>query len=234
VRLVVLGLTPTALAFRHVVLDLDGTLADTKDDLVAAVNAALAGLGLPAQDPTTLLRYVGNGARVLLERALGVEHGARIEEGLDLFMPWYREHLLDHATIYPELRDVLDTLAGEGAVFSVLTNKPADMSATILTAFDLDGLCPRLIGGDTLSVRKPDPTGLRRLIDAAGVEAAATLMVGDSIVDVMTGKNAGVATCAVLWGFNGDEVRGQGADVEIDDPRALLAICRAGLGFARA
>jgi len=218
-----------ALVFRHVVLDLDGTLVDTKDDLAAAVNVTLAALGLPSQDPRTLLGHVGNGARVLLERALGSAHGARIEEGLDVFMPWYREHLLDHAVIYGDLRAVLDRLAGERAVFSVLTNKPADMSAKILTGLGLDGLCPRLIGGDTLRVRKPDPTGLRQLIVAAGVAAPATLMVGDSAIDVATGKNAGVATCAVFWGFNGAAVRGAGADVEIAAPSELLSVCRHGL-----
>jgi phosphoglycolate phosphatase len=215
--------------FRHVVLDLDGTLVDTKDDLAAAVNVTLAALGLPSQDPRTLLGYVGHGARVLLERALGSEHEARIEEGLGVFMPWYREHLLDHAVIYGGLRAALDTLAGEGAVFSVLTNKPVDMSAKILTGLDLDGLCPRLIGGDTLPVRKPDPTGLRQLIAAADVPAAATVMVGDSAIDVATARNAGVATCAVFWGFNGAAVRGAGADVEIADPSELLSVCRHGL-----
>jgi phosphoglycolate phosphatase len=217
------------LVFRHVVFDLDGTLVDTKDDLAAAVNATLVALGLPTQDPTMLLGYVGNGARVLLERALGTEHGARLEAGLDVFMPWYREHLLDHAAVYSGLRGVLDTLAREGAVFSVLTNKPEDMSAKILRGLDLEGLCPRLIGGDTLPVRKPDPTGLRQLIAAAGVPAAATLLVGDSAVDVATGKNAAVATCAVFWGFNGDAVRGAGADVEITGPAELLAVCRGGV-----
>jgi phosphoglycolate phosphatase len=218
-----------ALAFRHVVLDLDGTLVDTKDDLAAAVNATLAALHLPPQDPRTLLGFVGNGARVLLERALGVEQGPLVERGLDFFMPWYREHLLDHAVVYEGLRVVLDTLAAEGAVFSVLTNKPEDMSAKILRGLNLAGLCPRLVGGDTLPVRKPDPTGLHQLIEAAGVPAAATLMVGDSAIDVTTGKNAGVATCGVFWGFNGGAVRGAGADVEIAVPEALLAICRHGL-----
>jgi phosphoglycolate phosphatase len=214
------------LKFRHVVLDLDGTLVDTKDDLAAAVNVALVALDLPPQDTRTLLRYVGNGARVLLQRALGVEHGGRLEAGLDVFMPWYREHLLDHAAVYPGLRAVLDELAAEGAVFSVLTNKPEDMSAKILRGLDLEGLCPRLIGGDTLPVRKPDPTGLLELVAAADVPVAATLMVGDSAIDVATGKNAGVVTCAVLWGFNGDAVRGAGADVEITAPEELLAVCR--------
>lgn len=213
--------------FRHVVLDLDGTLVDTKDDIAAAANVTLAALDLPPQDPRTLLTYVGNGARVLMERALGVEHGAKLEAGLDIFMPWYREHLLDHAAVYPGLRAVLDTLAAEGVVFSVLTNKMEDMSAKILRGLDLETLCPRLIGGDTLPVRKPDPTGLLQLVAAAGVPASETLMVGDSVIDITTGKNAGVATCAVFWGFNGDAVRGAGADAEIAEPEQLLAICRA-------
>jgi phosphoglycolate phosphatase len=221
--------TTPSLAFGHVVLDLDGTLVDTKDDLAAAVNATLAALGLPAQDPSTIIGYVGHGGRVLLERAFGAAGDPRVEQGLDIFMPWYREHLLDHAAVYPGLRAVLETLAGEGAIFSVLTNKPEDMSAKILAGLDLETLCPRLIGGDTLAVRKPDPTGLLQLIAAAGVDAAATLMVGDSWIDIGTGRNAGVASCAVLWGFNGDAVRGQGADVEIAHPEELLAVCRRGI-----
>ncbi|MCC6850344.1 MAG: HAD hydrolase-like protein [Deltaproteobacteria bacterium] len=219
----------STLAFRHVVLDLDGTLVDTKDDLAAAVNVALGALGLPPQDPRTLLGYVGNGARVLLERALGAAHGDRIDAGLDVFMPWYRAHLLDHAVVYAGLRAALERLAAEGAVFSVLTNKPADMSAKILAGLDLEALCPRLIAGDTLPVRKPDPAGLVQLVVAAGVPPTATLMVGDSAVDVATGRNAAIATCAVLWGFNGAAVRGAGADAEIATPAELVALCRDGL-----
>jgi len=166
---------------------------------------------------------------VLLEHALGDAHGARIEEGLDVFMPWYRAHLLDHAVVYPGLRPVLDALAAEGAVFSVLTNKLEDMSASILRGLGLTTLCPRLIGGDTLPVRKPDPTGLRQLIAAADAAPGTTLMVGDSAVDIATGRNAGVATCAVFWGFNGQAVRAAGADVEIAEPAQLLPICRHGI-----
>lgn len=224
------GALNPALAFRHVVLDLDGTLVDSKDDLVAAVNATLTALHLPPQDTSTLLGYVGNGARVLLERALGAEHGPLLESGLDIFMPWYREHLLDHATVYPGLRATLETLAAEGAIFSVLTNKPEDMSAKMLRGLDLDGLCPRLIGGDTLPVRKPDPTGLRQLIAMVDVPAAATLMVGDLSIDVATGQNADVPTCAVFWGFNGAAAQGAGATFEIAEPDELLAICRRGRG----
>lgn len=215
-------------AFAHLVLDLDGTLVDTKDDLAEAVNVTLRALGLPPEDPRTLWSYVGQGARVLLERALGPERVDLLEPGIAIFMPWYREHLLDRSVVYPGLDTVIETLAAEGVVFSVLTNKPEDMSRAIMRGLGLDARFPRLVGGDTLAVKKPDPSGLLHLIAQTGVPAARTLMVGDSAIDVATGRNAGVATCGVLWGFSGPSVRESGADVLIVTPAELLEICRAG------
>jgi phosphoglycolate phosphatase len=216
-------------AFRHLVFDLDGTLVDTKDDLADAVNVALRALGLPAEDPRTLWSYVGHGARVLLQRALGPEREHLLAPGLDVFMPWYRAHLLDRSTVYDGLADVIEALARDGVVFSVLTNKPEDMSRAIVDGLGLGVRFPRLVGGDTLPVRKPDPRGLLALVEHAGVPAAGTLMVGDSSIDVATGKNAGIATCGVLWGFSGPSVRESGADVLIAAPEDLLPICRDGL-----
>jgi phosphoglycolate phosphatase len=214
--------------FTHLVFDLDGTLVDTKDDLAEAVNVSLRALGLPPEDPRTLWGYVGHGARVLLERALGPERAELLEPGVAIFMPWYRAHLLDHSAVYPGLTAVIETLAAEDVVFSVLTNKPEDMSRTIIDGLGLGAHVPRLVGGDTLTVRKPDPTGLLRLIDDAGVPAARTLMIGDSAIDVATGRNAGIATCGVLWGFSGPSVSESGADVLVASPGELLRVCRDG------
>ena len=117
--------------------------------------------------------------------------------------------------------------------FSVLTNKPADMSAAILDGLGLRARFPRLIGGDTLEQKKPDPTGLLALVAATAVPPARTLMVGDSAIDVATGRNAGVATCGVLWGFSGAAVAESGADVLIAAPPELLPLCRQGVPARR-
>lgn len=212
------------MTFRHLIFDLDGTLVDTKDDLAEAVNTALVSVGLPRQEPSTLWGYVGQGARMFVQCALGSAHGDRLDEALAVFMPWYRAHLLDHARVYSGLRAVVDDLRATGAQCSILTNKPADMSAAIVAGLDLGVAFPRLIGGDSLPVRKPDPTGLRHLMAATGIPAAATLMIGDSAVDVATGRSAGVATCGVLWGFNGHTVAASGPDVLIAEPDALRAV----------
>ncbi len=216
-------------AFRHLVFDLDGTLVDTKDDLAAAVNVSLASVGLPPEEPRTLWGYVGQGARVLVERALGPDRKHLVEPALVTFMDWYRIHLLDHSAVYAGLGAVIDTLAAEGTVFSVLTNKPADMSVTMIRGLGLQARFPRVLGGDSLPSKKPDPTGLRELMGATDVPVAATLMVGDSEIDVATGRNAGVATCGVTWGFNGAAIRTSEADVVVDVPAELLALCRSGL-----
>ena len=219
----------SSMTFRHLVFDLDGTLVDTKDDLAEAVNVALTAVGLPREDPRTLWGYVGQGARKLVERALGTAHAHRLDEAVAVFMPWYREHLLDHAVVYDGLRLVIDTLVAEGAQCSILTNKPADMSRTIVNGLELAGNFPRLIGGDSLPVKKPDPAGLLALIAETDVPATATLMIGDSAVDVATGRGGGAVTCGVCWGFNGSAVVASQPDVSITAPGELLDLVRHGL-----
>ena len=123
---------------------------------------SLRAVGLPAEDPRTLWGYVGNGARVLVERALGSERRDLLEPALAVFMPVVPCTPARSSDLYPGLRTVIDTLAAEGVVFSLLTNKPLDMSAAIVRGLGLDARFPRVIGGDSLPTKKPDPMASRR------------------------------------------------------------------------
>src|SRR5690606_26644588 len=199
-RILVLGLS-----FRHLIFDLDGTLIDSVGDLVASANATLERLRLPPQDPHTIAGFIGEGARRLVERALRAAGAssdrATVDEALALFLEIYGAHLLDTTVAYPGIEALLERLRAADVRLSVLTNKPRGFAARILDGLGLASRFGAVLGGDSLPTRKPDPAGLRRLIDDAGVPVEETLVVGDSLVDVETARNAKVAVCAVSWGL---------------------------------
>ena len=146
-------------AFEHVVFDLDGTLVDSRLDLSAAVNHVLRTFGLPELPLETVCQYIGQGARVLVQRALGPAHEGRLDEGLEVFLTYYGTHLLDHTVAYDGIPETLAALADAGVVLSVLTNKPAAMSRAILDGLRLLSHFAAVVGGDSLPLRKPDPGG---------------------------------------------------------------------------
>jgi phosphoglycolate phosphatase len=216
------------LAFEHVAFDLDGTLVDSRADLAAAVNYVMRRLGLPEVPPPRLYTYVGEGARVLVERALGPAHRDRLEEGVALFMPWYAEHLLDATRPYPGMVEALAALAERGAALSVLTNKPVAMSRAILDGLGLSARFVDVIGGDSLPTRKPDPAGLKRLRAATGTARDRMLLVGDSAIDVRTARAGGVAFCGVAWGLAPDALRAAAPERTIAHPAELVAVVERG------
>ncbi|HZP43829.1 MAG TPA: HAD-IA family hydrolase [Candidatus Binatia bacterium] len=216
------------LAFEHVAFDLDGTLVDSRADLAAAVNYVMRRLGLPEVPPPRLYTYVGEGARVLVERALGPAHRDRLEEGVALFMPWYAEHLLDATRPYPGMVEALAALAERGAALSVLTNKPVAMSRAILDGLGLSARFVDVIGGDSLPTRKPDPAGLERLRAATGTARDRMLLVGDSAIDVRTARAGGVAFCGVAWGLAPDALRAAAPERTIAHPAELVAVVERG------
>ena len=189
------------MVYEHVSFDLDGTLVDSRADLVAAVNHVLGSLGLPPEEPATLYRYVGDGARVLVERALGPPHADRVDAGVALFLDYYRVHLLDATRPYPGMAEALAALAERGVALSVLTNKPVALSRAIVDGLGLGSYFVDVVGGDSLPVRKPDPAGLELLRGRTGTERARMLLVGDSPIDVDTARNGGVGFCGVAWGI---------------------------------
>ncbi len=193
--------------FTHLIFDLDGTLVDTKADLAAATNFMLAALALPTLTETQVERLIGDGARVLVARALGPQRADLVPRGFTLFMEYYVAHLLDHTQPYPGIHELLAAVHAHGLTLSVLTNKPEAPSRAILTGLGLADFFGVIVGGDTLPMRKPDPLGVHDLQRRTGIALAATLLIGDSRIDMATGQAAGVTTCGVTWGFDAEGMR---------------------------
>lgn len=215
---------PLRLAYEHVAFDLDGTLVDSRADLAGAVNEVLRRLGRPEIRPETLYGYVGDGARVLVQRALADTSADEVETGVGWFMAYYGEHLLDATRPYPGIREMLDALATRGVRLSVLTNKPVGLSEKILRGLGLHACFVGVIGGDSLPTRKPDPAGLEHLRALTGTPAARTLLVGDSSIDVHTARAGGVAFCGVGWGLVPENLRAASPARIIDEPRDLVTV----------
>lgn len=208
-----------------VVFDLDGTLVDSSQDLATAVNAALAAVapGTPPLPHMLVRSLIGSGARSLVSRSLQAAAVERpVEEVLRVFLDRYRGCLLDRTRPYPGVPEALERLAGRR--LAVLTNKPGDMSRTILEGLGLAGRFFRVCGGGDVPGRKPDPEGLRQLLAEAGADPGRAAIVGDSAIDVRTGRAAGVATVGVSYGFDAASFADDPPDVRVDDLRELAEL----------
>ena len=222
-----------ARAIRLLVFDLDGTLIDSRLDLIHSVNAMLRHFGRPELAGDVIASYVGDGAPVLVQRALagpdGPEaDGALFATALEYFLGYYRLHKLDHTTVYEGIPEMLAGLAGgaDGGmhptrVMAVLSNKPVRPSQDIVQALGLGDYFVRVYGGNSFPTKKPDPLGVRTLLEETGVVAAEALMIGDSSIDVQTGQNAGTWTCGVTYGFAPHSLEKVRPDVMVDRPREL-------------
>ncbi len=178
------------------IFDLDGTLVDSVDDLAAAVNHALARVKLPPRSRDEVRRFIGNGARVLLERSLGA-HQDRLEEALASWREHYDAHLLDHTRPYP---GVAELLARTAATLAVHTNKPGPMARRILEGLGLLSRFAVVLGGGEAPA-KPDAAGVRTILARVGAAPEDAVFVGDSLVDVQTARNAGLTFVGVTWGL---------------------------------
>jgi phosphoglycolate phosphatase len=189
-------------AYDLVIFDLDGTLIDSKLDLAHSVNASLAHMG---RDPLThdrVYSYVGNGAPVLMRRALGEDASeAEVDKALEYFLAYYDEHKLDFTALYPGVHEALSALHAAGVRMAVLTNKPVKMSREIIDGLGLASWFFQVYGGNSFGQKKPDPVGILTLLEEAKLSRENALMVGDSSVDIQTARNAGVAAVGCAWGF---------------------------------
>ena len=204
---------PARLHFEHVAFDLDGTLLDSRADLAAATNHVLRSFGLHEIPPRSVFALVGEGARRLVERALGPERADDVDEGVRRFLAYYGAHLLDASDLYPGVPQMLDMLIEARVTLSILSNKPEGMSRTILEGLHLTAYFQTVIGGDTLPTRKPDPGPLLHAAALLGVPVDRLLMIGDSVNDVLAARAAGSPVLVVPYGYNeGEPVQSLDAD----------------------
>ena len=205
------------------VFDLDGTLIDSKEDLVHSVNAVRLRMGLEPLPDETVASYVGRGVVVLMKRALGeAATDESVAQAVEYFFEYYREHMLDHTVPYPGVRETLDRL--QSRRMAVLTNKPVLFSQAILDGLNLSRYFARVYGGNSFAQKKPDPIGLFALMREADVTGERTMMVGDSETDVLVGRNAGAWTCGVTYGLSPETLKTSPPDFLLDDFRELALI----------
>jgi phosphoglycolate phosphatase len=199
------------------IFDLDGTLVDSRLDLANAVNAMRRHLGMTLLSNERVYSYVGNGAPVLVRRALGEQAtAAELEKALAFFLEYYGAHLLDYTRLYPGVRESLDRFREGSKQMAVLTNKPTAMSREILEGLGVGGHFFRIFGGDSFEQKKPHPIGVEALMREAGMDQASTMIVGDSSVDVATARNAGIACCGVTYGFQPESLADPAPDLLVD------------------
>jgi phosphoglycolate phosphatase len=201
---------------RLVVFDLDGTLIDSQIDLSNSINAMLVHLGKPELPHAVIAGYIGNGANLLVRRALGDPGGdihdeAYVEDALRYFLDYYRIHKLDYTYVYAGVMEALEKIREgfPGIAMAVLTNKPVRPSRDICAHFGLDRLFFQVYGGNSFSTKKPDPAGLKALMEeasalhagAGAIGPAETVMIGDSDVDVLTARNCGAWSIGCTFGL---------------------------------
>jgi len=208
------------------VFDLDGTLIDSRLDLIHSVNAMLRHCARPELPGDLIASYVGDGAPVLVRRALGESASEpEFKAALEYFLGYYRLHKLDHTVVYAGIPEVLARLSlpsnGTQRLMAVLSNKPVNPSRDIVQALGLGGYFVRIYGGNSFPTKKPDPLGVQTILDEVGVKPQEAIMIGDSSIDVQTGRNASLWTCGVKYGFAPHTLDDTSPDVLVDTPKEL-------------
>jgi phosphoglycolate phosphatase len=195
---------------RLCIFDLDGTLADTAPDLVAALNRVLEEEGLPTADFATARAFVGHGARVLIERAHRA-HGIELEDqkAIDLterFVSHYGDHIAEGTVLFPHVLEAMDVMEADGWQFAICTNKREDLARQLLDVMNLTHRFKAICGGDTFAERKPSGQHILKTAEAAGAGEARLLMIGDSAPDVLAAQDAGVPVVAVSFGYSNEPI----------------------------
>jgi len=206
-----------------ILFDLDGTLIDSAPDLAVAVNHMLEALNRDTFSPDTIRYWVGNGAQVLIKRALSGQ--GEIDENLDpilfkkalnIFLTFYAQNLAVNTVTYPNVTATLQSLKEMGYRLAIVTNKPFDFVAPILEGLELDGLFEFHLGGDSLPQKKPDPAPLLHACEKFNVKVEQCVMVGDSKNDILAANACSMQSIGVTYGYN------YGEDIGVYEPSIII------------
>lgn len=217
--------TRTFPAVRALIFDLDGTLIDSKRDLIDSVNAMLAEMGREKLAAEIISGYIGHGAPLLVSRALGA--AATQEElthALKFFLGCYEQHKLDTTCAYPGVSETLAQLHAKNLTMAVLTNKPVKISVRILEALRLTEYFRAIYGGNSFETKKPDPLGANKILRELSAAPDEAMIIGDSEVDIQTARNAGTLAVAVNYGFGVHDRTLYPADVYLDSIAELVPL----------
>ena len=216
-----------AAELRLIVFDLDGTLIDSRADLVCSVNAMLREFDRHELPDDVIASYIGDGAGMLVRRALGdPDDESLVERAEDFFLTYYRAHKLDNTYVYEGAHDVLQALRTHPRQpqLAVLSNKPVGPTRAICEALGLAPGMMRIYGGDSFPTKKPDPLGYATLLREAGVPPHLSVMIGDSDVDVLTAQNTGAYSIGCSYGLSPHTLEIAPPDVLIHHPSELHSV----------
>lgn len=184
-----------------VAFDMDGTLIDSAGDIGAAINRMRVSFGLAPLPRESVVRMVGNGARVLVARALADTPGADLDEAFRRYRHEYDTHLIDETQLYPGVMETLEALKSAGFRLAVFTNKPSVSTRFILKGLGIDAFFPAVVGADSGFPLKPEPDALYHILKETDTNAAGSWMVGDNWTDIDSGRAAGFHTAYCAWGY---------------------------------
>jgi phosphoglycolate phosphatase len=210
------------------IFDLDGTLVDSRQDLTNSINAMLRHFHRPELGSDIIASYIGDGAPTLVRRSLGfVDHADLkheqeefVEEALTYFLDFYREHKLDYTYVYDGVVDALRAIRANGAghprVMAVLSNKPVRPSQAIVEALGLKEFFISVYGGNSFETKKPHPLGIQMLLSETSASPGEAVIIGDSYIDVLAARNAGIYSCGVSFGLAPETLVETPPDVIVD------------------
>ena len=209
---------------RGVIFDLDGTLINSLQDIADSVNAVLSDCGFPVHELETVKSFIGNGAAQLIKRALPTSsNGHIIAHCLQHFEYIYNKRCTEKTMVYSGIYELLEHLKDCGIKRAVLSNKPHHITSKICDHFFKEDHFQVVFGADKDTKKKPDPTKANHIALLFQIPADNILIVGDSVVDIETGVNAGLKTIAVSWGFStSTELQAHDADCLVSSPQELI------------